>query len=288
MECAAKFTACLLEVYGTNLTTPATTTSPAFDKDDPLAMRLVTAAFNLRSHVFGIDPLQSLYATKGIAGNIIPAISTTNAIVTGLQVLHVFRILAQLEKNSSPAPQPPEMTTPSLLDVSTCCNYVYCIRNHTRKGFYLQPTALPPPNPWCFVCRKGAVVLTKILKRRLGCVEPTLTNAGGDIIHEEGLDADTEIYAVNLDKLLTDLPGGGLRGAVLSVDDFGQDLEVDLCVTQREEWDEKTEPDGFLVSGHVAAVQKREAKSTEEVDPAAPQAAGDNDDDIIEVMDKEV
>jgi ubiquitin-like 1-activating enzyme E1 B len=46
---------------------------PEFDKDDTLSMRFVTAASNLRSHVFGIDPLQSYYSAKGIAGNIIPA-----------------------------------------------------------------------------------------------------------------------------------------------------------------------------------------------------------------------
>lgn len=31
-------------------------------------------------------PVQSLYEAKGTAGNIIPAIATTNAIVAGLQV----------------------------------------------------------------------------------------------------------------------------------------------------------------------------------------------------------
>jgi ubiquitin-like 1-activating enzyme E1 B len=56
-----------------------------FDKDDKLSMRFVTAAANLRAGVFGI-PLSSYYDAKGIAGNIIPAISSTNAIIAGLQV----------------------------------------------------------------------------------------------------------------------------------------------------------------------------------------------------------
>merc|ERR1712113_253695 len=60
---------------------------PEFDKDDNLAMRLVTFASNLRSYVFGIEPIQSYYSANGIAGNIIPAIATTNAIVAGLQIL---------------------------------------------------------------------------------------------------------------------------------------------------------------------------------------------------------
>ena len=48
-------------------------------------MQFVTAATNLRAHVFSI-PLQSQFEIKSIAGNIIPAIATTNAIVAGLQV----------------------------------------------------------------------------------------------------------------------------------------------------------------------------------------------------------
>ena len=69
VKCMEEFTCCLLTEEMAN---------PSFDKDDPLAMRFVTAASNLRSHVFGIEPLQSVYAAKGIAGNIIPAIATVS------------------------------------------------------------------------------------------------------------------------------------------------------------------------------------------------------------------
>jgi len=53
-------------------------------------MEFVSAASNLRSRVFNI-PLQSLYDAKGVAGNIIPAIASTNAIVASLQVnQHIY------------------------------------------------------------------------------------------------------------------------------------------------------------------------------------------------------
>ena len=55
-------------------------------------MRFVTAACNLRSTIFNIAP-QSYYEAKGIAGNIIPSIATTNAIIAGLQVLEAVKIL---------------------------------------------------------------------------------------------------------------------------------------------------------------------------------------------------
>lgn len=65
--------ACVAEFCHVLQSADPATTLPAFDKDDTLAMRFVTAASNLRSHVFAIDPLQSFYTAKGIAGNIIPA-----------------------------------------------------------------------------------------------------------------------------------------------------------------------------------------------------------------------
>lgn len=55
-------------------------------------MEFVTAAANLRAHSFGI-PLQSLFDAKGIAGNIIHAIATTNAIIAGLIVLEAIKLL---------------------------------------------------------------------------------------------------------------------------------------------------------------------------------------------------
>jgi ubiquitin-like 1-activating enzyme E1 B len=57
----------------------------AFDKDDKMAMRFVAAAANLRGSVFCIDQL-CFHDVKGVAGNIIPALATTNAIVAGQQV----------------------------------------------------------------------------------------------------------------------------------------------------------------------------------------------------------
>ncbi len=63
-----------------------------FDKDDQLAVEFVTAAANLRAHSFGI-PMQSLFEAKGMAGNIIHAIATTNACIAGLIVLEALKLL---------------------------------------------------------------------------------------------------------------------------------------------------------------------------------------------------
>lgn len=63
-----------------------------FDKDDDDAMNFVASAANIRAHVFGI-PLTSRFTLKSMAGNIIPAIATTNAIVAGMIVLQALNIL---------------------------------------------------------------------------------------------------------------------------------------------------------------------------------------------------
>ncbi|CAG8627457.1 1051_t:CDS:2, partial [Paraglomus brasilianum] len=58
------------------------TASLSFDKDDDDALDFVTATANLRSYIFDIK-MNSKFDVKAMAGNIIPAIATTNAIIAG-------------------------------------------------------------------------------------------------------------------------------------------------------------------------------------------------------------
>lgn len=64
----------------------------AFDKDDDDTMDFVAAAGNLRAIIFGIEA-KSKFDIKQMAGNIIPAIATTNAMVAGLCVMQAFKVL---------------------------------------------------------------------------------------------------------------------------------------------------------------------------------------------------
>lgn len=75
-------------------TTGEVTAEPTiiFDKDDDDTLDFVTASANLRSIVFGIET-KSRFDIKQMAGNIIPAIATTNAIVAGLCVLESFKVI---------------------------------------------------------------------------------------------------------------------------------------------------------------------------------------------------
>uniref|UniRef100_A0A7N6C124 THIF-type NAD/FAD binding fold domain-containing protein n=1 Tax=Anabas testudineus TaxID=64144 RepID=A0A7N6C124_ANATE len=64
-----------------------------WDKDDPPAMDFVTSAANLRMHIFSMN-MKSRFDVKSMAGNIIPAIATTNAVIAGLIVLEGLKILS--------------------------------------------------------------------------------------------------------------------------------------------------------------------------------------------------
>ena len=197
-----------------------------FDKDLSLAMQFVCAASNLRSAVFGIEQL-SLHDCKGIAGNIVPAIATTNAIVAGIQVMQAVKWL----------------TAPA--DIRRICPYVYCLRSRTRKGLYLQPTEAEPPEKDCFVCSATTLILdidttaatlddlvTKVIKEKMGLACPSVLIASS-CIYEEGDDADEALLATRK-KLLADCPCGGVKdGSVLTITDFLQDIHVDISVNSR-------------------------------------------------------
>src|SRR5690606_7238033 len=66
----------------------------SFDKDDIDSLDFVTATANLRARAFGIEE-KSRFQVKAMAGNIIPAIATTNAVIAGIIVMQVFKILDQ-------------------------------------------------------------------------------------------------------------------------------------------------------------------------------------------------
>ncbi|CAM9189780.1 unnamed protein product, partial [Laminaria digitata] len=261
-----------------------------FDKDNSIAMAFVAAASNLRSRVFQI-PVQSLYEAKGTAGNIIPAIATTNAIIAGLQVMEALKIL----KGGIP--------------ISEACRYTYCLREPTRKGLFLLPTPLEKPARSCFVCNTNTLELCldtdtltlqdlvdKVLKQRLGINEPTV-GLGSTTIYEEGEGAD-ERLEVNLVKLLKDLPGGGVNNdTTVEVEDYSQDLTIKLSVFQQT-FDEEEVPEGFTISGDATA---RPAATGATAVPAADATAGPaenggangsastaDDGDGVEIMDDDV
>ncbi|CAK7901827.1 ubiquitin-activating enzyme E1-like [[Candida] anglica] len=110
----------------------------SFDKDDEDTLDFVVASANLRSSIFNIDIL-SKFDIKQIAGNIIPAIATTNAIISGfsnLQSLNYFQ-----NKNDE------SIDSSSMVFISI------------RPNKYVTSAALEPPRNECGSCSVARGIL---------------------------------------------------------------------------------------------------------------------------------
>lgn len=191
----------------------------SFDKDDDDALDFVAATANLRSHIFGID-VQSEFEIKRMAGNIIPAIATTNAIIAGLSVLQSFKVLRGPEHYREAVP-------------------VFNAVGSTERR--LSSDAKPPaPNPNCPVCstawtqvkvnpeRSKLGDLVDKLKDEAGYTdEMTVMTGDARIVYEPDLDD-------NLSKSFKELAIAG--GSILTVTDEREEdgAKVNLMLSIKE------------------------------------------------------
>ena len=181
-------------------------------------MDFVAACANIRCHVFGIPP-KTRFDIKSMAGNIIPAIATTNAVIAGCIVMEALKILQdQMDK----------------------CKTVYLRTQPNARGKILVTERLEPPNPKCIVCRdkpEANVKLNmktftwrmfeeKILKGSLNMVAPDVeTMKGAIVISSDPEERDEEMLNKTLSEYISD-------GEQLTVDDFLQNynIKVQGCI----------------------------------------------------------
>eukprot|EP00731_Ephydatia_muelleri_P037572 Em0508g10a len=188
-----------------------------WDKDDKIAMDFVVTAANLRAYSFSI-PRKSRFDIKSMAGNIVPAIATTNAVIAGLIVMEALKILAG-----------------NFNKCRTVRALTYLPKYPNPRKQLLVTSPLFPPNPSCYVCapkpeasvRVNVNTLTLrlfqdlVLKGHFGVVAP-------DVEVEDGKD--------NLTKTLGYF--GVTSGTRLSVDDFLQNYKLVITIVHSEEVDE--------------------------------------------------
>lgn len=192
-----------------------------WDKDDRHGMDFVAACANIRAHVFHI-PQKSRFEVKSMAGNIIPAIATTNAITAGMVVLHSFKVLQARFEN--------------------CPNVYMRLRPNARGQIITADRALNPPNPKCYVCsakpevtlRVDTARLTikelrdEVLVKAMNMLDPDVLIDGTGTIVLSSEEGETE---ANNDKTLAVM--GIVDGSVLRVDDFHQNYELTVIVVHK-------------------------------------------------------
>ncbi|KYQ93777.1 sumo-activating enzyme subunit 2 [Tieghemostelium lacteum] len=257
--------------------------SLTWDKDDEWSMNFVTAASNIRSSIFGI-PMKSKFDVKSMAGNIIPAIATTNAVIGGLIVMEAIKVIDGRLKQ---------------------CNSTYLFKLPSRKRLLLTST-LDKPNPNCYVCSPQNISLkvntqkttvlqlvNDILKKNLSFSQPILT-VGNDILYEGGDEdlstEEIEMRKNNEKKVMADYRLSDQ--VLLKVEDYIQDFQVSILICHSDEMKEqgsgsikKEEEDKwFQIIGKAepsAPVQTQPVQSI--ANPSATSTIMDTDDiEIVE------
>ncbi|KAL2222241.1 putative ubiquitin-like activating enzyme [Thermoascus aurantiacus ATCC 26904] len=188
-----------------------------FDKDDVDTLDFVAASANLRATIFGIEP-KSKFDIKQMAGNIIPAIATTNAMTAGLCVLQALKVLN---------------------DDYAHAKMVFLERSGARA---INSDTLKPPNPNCPVCSVAQArvfvdperatlndLIEGVLRMQLGYGEEF------SVMNEVGTLYDPDLED-NLPKKLSEL--GVKNETFITVVDEGDEeprVNLELLVSERPE-----------------------------------------------------
>lgn len=236
-----------------------------WDKDNADHLDFVTAASNIRSSQFGI-PVQSRFTVKSDAGNIIPAIATTNAIIAGLIVSEAIKIASGKSEQ---------------------CKQTFMRKMAVRKKL-LVSCSMDDKNPNCYVCSSNFVKLKidtaevrlkflvdDILKSQLNMIHPTII-VDNDIIFESGEDVDDD-FEDQLEKLLKDVRI--VHNAVVQVEDFSQDLSIQISIDNRDKFSFENPDRPFELTGDVKLSMKPVENQNNESD-------SDNDSDDMLIIEQ--
>jgi len=244
-----------------------------WDKDDDPAMDFVAACANIRSYIFSIQT-KSRFDIKSMAGNIIPAIATTNAVIAGQIVLEAIKIL---------------------MGDASMCKTVYLARKPNPRKKILVPCQLNPPNPKCIVCaEKPEVNVTlnvhkmtvkaleeKILKGELNMVAPDVEIDGRGVILISSEEGETEELA---EKSLSEFDIKD--GAVLTCDDFNQKYSLRMILYHADELKDGVD---YIIGSDISNLKAEEEDGKKEDGAAASSSSSaaaakdEEDDDIVEI-----
>ncbi|SBT82700.1 SUMO-activating enzyme subunit 2, putative [Plasmodium ovale] len=127
-----------------------------FDKDDDDCINFITALSNLRMINFSINQ-KSKFDIQSIAGNIIPAISSTNAIVASLQAVQLIHVIEYFEVLKEEEKKNEKM---NLRDSKAKHVWVKSVVNGNKifsRGNVVNAEQLEAPNPSCYICQQPII-----------------------------------------------------------------------------------------------------------------------------------
>ncbi|KAI6199449.1 UBA THIF-type NAD FAD binding fold and Ubiquitin-activating enzyme repeat domain containing protein [Aphelenchoides besseyi] len=212
----------------------------SWDKDDEEALRFVAACANIRAHIFHING-KSLFDVKckiknvcvnyvmfaAMAGNIIPAIATSNAIIAGLMVVETYKVVAQRK----------ELFQSSFIS-----------QKPTPRGKILVNDAPVPPNAKCYVCAdkrevfvklntdkmKQKTFVNKVIKDGFNMQAPDISEmSSGRIIVSSDEFENKPIEDKELAKLAVK------HGSQLDCDDFHQQFQFTLYIINTDKFEDE-------------------------------------------------
>ncbi|QRW21041.1 Uba2 [Rhizoctonia solani] len=252
-----------------------------FDKDDDDTLDFVTAGANLRAYAYGIEQ-KTRWEVKETAGNIIPAIATTNAIIAGLIVIQALNVLKSVLPNAS-------AQTGGALANSAPKNVL--IQTKPRAPLGVQN--LCTPNPHCAVCRPVYVIVqcdtTKITLGDIvkGVLEVENPEEPREVsVFEAGRILAEPDWDDNFERTLDSLNCG--RGAIIMIaDDAEEVVDLAVCLDGLPE-SHPSDSKPLILPSVIPPLPKRAPKPKEPT-PEPPVATGSkrrvpDDEDEIQVI----
>ncbi|KAF8598877.1 hypothetical protein BDV93DRAFT_526479 [Ceratobasidium sp. AG-I] len=240
-----------------------------FDKDDDDTLDFVTATANLRAYAYGIEG-KTRWEVKEMAGNIIPAIATTNAIIAGLIVIQALNVLKTRLPTSSPQ-------TGGALARSIPKGVL--IQTKPRAPLGVQN--LCAPNPHCAVCRPVYVnVACDVSRATLGDIVKGVLGLEGNgegearevSVYEAGRVLSEPDWDDNYERTLESLSCA--RGTVLMiVDDEEEVVDLAVCLNGLPQ-NHATDTAPLILPNSLPALPKRAPKPKEETPPPAETKTG--------------
>lgn len=249
----------------------------SFAKEDKDAVDFVAAAANLRMSNFAIER-KSRWDVESIAGAIVPAIATTNAIIAGFQVINLLNLISSSSSSHSGSKNGDDTRVAS----KRCRNVYLSTDPQGRKVKKIcTPSSLRGPNPDCFVCGTKIVSLevheledmpvgafARMVGRGFACNRPTLMRGTTCIYDSDYPEPGEEAEDEGLHPDWTLRQWGIKHASQLQIADDAQDFATELIVYSGT-LDEEEYPEGYrIVTDGVLIGKKMDTGNTK-----APEAA---------------